>query len=100
MLVFLTAGPGVGLPCFIALFVIGILGSIAYHAANISSDNGINTEVFDFEVEGYPTSNTGSSSNEPDFAERLRDLERLREDELISEEEYQAKRTQIMTDKW
>jgi hypothetical protein len=35
-----------------------------------------------------------------DFAERLRKLEALRKDNLVSEEEFQAKRKQIMDEKW
>lgn len=35
-----------------------------------------------------------------DFAARLRQLEALRKDGLVSEEEFQAKRRQIMDEKW
>ncbi len=35
-----------------------------------------------------------------DFSKKLRELENLRDDGLITEEEYQAKRTEIMNDKW
>jgi hypothetical protein len=35
-----------------------------------------------------------------DFAERLRKLEGLRKDGLVSEEEFQAKRREIMGEKW
>lgn len=37
---------------------------------------------------------------EGDFAVRLRALEDLRKDELISESEYQAKRAEILREKW
>ncbi len=35
-----------------------------------------------------------------DFDERLRKLEKLKKDELISEEEYLRKRQEIIEDKW
>jgi len=44
---------------------------------------------------GVPTGETGS-----DFAARLRDLEALKKDGLISDEEYQAKRDEIIQEKW
>ncbi|MCJ7593156.1 MAG: SHOCT domain-containing protein [Desulfobacterales bacterium] len=37
---------------------------------------------------------------ESDFAARLRDLEGLKKDGLLSEEEYQRKRAEIMDEKW
>lgn len=40
----------------------------------------------------------GASST--DFETRLRQLERLRRDGLISEDEYQGKRAQIMQERW
>jgi hypothetical protein len=42
----------------------------------------------------------GMSKKEPDFATKLRKLETLRKDELISEDEYQKKRQEIMDQKW
>lgn len=41
-----------------------------------------------------------SPETEADFAVRLRDLEALRKDGLISEVEYQRKRAEIMQEKW
>ena len=38
--------------------------------------------------------------NESDFSSRLRNLEALKEDGLISEDEYQKKRKVIMQEKW
>ena len=100
ILVAFAAGSRAALPCFIAMFVIGIIASIAYHMANISSENGVNTEEFDFRVEGYSTPGGSVKNDDPDFAERLRDLEQLRQDGLINEDEYEAKRKEILSDKW
>ena len=41
-----------------------------------------------------------SGETEGDFAVRLRDLEGLRKDGLISDGEYQRKRAEIMQEKW
>lgn len=41
-----------------------------------------------------------SAEGGTDFASKLRGLESLRKDGLISEEEYTAKRSQIMKEKW
>ena len=41
---------------------------------------------------------TDASTN--DFETRLRSLEKIRQDCLISEEEYRLKRSQILEDKW
>lgn len=100
ILVVIAAGPQAALPCFIALFVVGIIGSIIYNVANISSEKGVNTESFDFKVEGFQRDSGDADVGEPDFAVRLRDLEELRKEGLISEDEYKAKRQQIMSDQW
>ena len=41
-----------------------------------------------------------SGETEGDFAVRLRDLEALKKDGLISDGEYQRKRAEIMQEKW
>jgi hypothetical protein len=41
-----------------------------------------------------------SGETEGDFAVRLRDLEALKKDGLISDDEYQRKRAEIMQEKW
>jgi hypothetical protein len=49
-------------------------------------------EIAEIDVTGGET--------EGDFAVRLRDLEALRKDGLISDGEYQRKRAEIMQEKW
>jgi len=41
-----------------------------------------------------------ATDRESDFGTRLRDLEALRKEGLISEQEYQKKRAEIMDEKW
>ncbi len=41
-----------------------------------------------------------AGETESDFAARLRDLEELKKDDLISDEEYRRKRAEIMQGKW
>jgi len=43
---------------------------------------------------------TSTEGTESDFAVRLRDLEALKKDGLISDGEYQSKRAEIMQEKW
>ena len=101
VVLFFAGGPEVGVPCFIALWIVVALGGVLYHIANAASSKGVNTGEFDFKVDGLPRPDSGrSDADEPDFAERLRDLEQLRSDGLINEDEYQAKRREIMADKW
>ncbi|MEM9414425.1 MAG: SHOCT domain-containing protein [Planctomycetota bacterium] len=100
-LVAFTGGPQAALPCFIVLFVLMAVGGVMYHLANAFSEDGVNTEEFDFRVSGdTPDHSLQDKQNAPDFADRLRDLEQLRADGLIDEAEYQAKRRQIMDDDW
>ena len=40
------------------------------------------------------------AGSEPDFEAKLRRLERLKSDRLISEEEYRRKRAEILDQKW
>lgn len=74
-------------------------GIIVYYARNLAS----------FSKEGAPSvplTATDVVEMEPDeacamdFAERLRKLEGLRKDGLVSEEEFQRKRREIMEEKW
>ena len=50
------------------------------------------------DVESYPEN--GDSAEGMDFESRIKKLERLRKERLISEEEYRQKREEIMAQKW
>ncbi len=65
------------------------VGITATHAFNLFSKGGVATDEVEFKVE-----RTG------DFEERLRKLERLRQDGLLTEQEYQQKRTEILGQQW
>lgn len=74
-------------------------GIIVYYARNLASFKNEGTA-------GVPLTATDVVEMEPDetcaidFAERLRKLEGLRKDGLVSEEEFQRKRKEIMEEKW
>ena len=81
---------------YVALFsVIWVVGCIAIIVAAVKALRLVKTG--NIEIGSVDSSNgeTGSS-----FAVRLRDLEALKKDGLISEGEYQNKRAEIMKEKW
>jgi hypothetical protein len=83
-----------------AMGAIGLLWTIValaialFHAYNLLAPGGVS--VVDVDLE------RGSSElpNPSDFDRRLHDLEALRSDGLISQEEYERKRTEILADRW
>ena len=80
----------------IAFFILWIAGCIAIIVSYIRILRGRHSPeqnaLLDVHVEDSGT--TG------DFETRLRQLEHLRRDDLISEAEYQDKRTQILQERW
>ncbi|MBP1660353.1 MAG: hypothetical protein H6P95_1545, partial [Candidatus Aminicenantes bacterium] len=52
--------------------------------------------VVEIEVEPAPP----EPDQRPDFAGRLRQLESLRQDGLVTDDEYRAKRAEILGGKW
>lgn len=84
---------------FLVIWVIACIGIVAYSAKNLTSYSKL-------ERERIPLTSEDVVEIEPDeeaamdFAGRLRKLESLRKDGLISEEEFQAKRKEIMKEKW
>jgi hypothetical protein len=65
---------------------------------------GIHILVSDKPAVGMVLEVDGAAGTSPargaDFAARLRDLEKLREDHLVTEEEYQRKRAEILDARW
>lgn len=99
-LVFVGLGLFVITPMFGAFGLVWTLAAAAmtvFHAVNAFSDRGIATTEID--VDGL-TSKLPSPKPKLDFDERLRKLEALRSDGLISETEYQEKRRQMMDADW
>lgn len=72
---------------FIALGVI-----IAYGIYNLVSRKGV------IEIESGPTGPDKADKGDPEA--RLRRLEALKKDGLVTDEEYRAKRAKIMAEKW
>jgi hypothetical protein len=80
------------------LFIIGWIGIViymlVYHIRNIKKPGGLPL----FEVQS--DADSGADSAEPGFARKLRDLEQLKTDGLINQEEYSRKRSEILAEKW
>ncbi len=70
--------------------VLGII--IVYGIYNLTSRKGV--------VEIDAESSAPDAKPNPDFDDRLRKLESLRKDGLVTDEEFAAKRAQIMAEKW
>ena len=86
--------PAAGAGVFLALWVITVLGIAGYHLRNATSQDGVDHTRFHFRGEIEDRKGQG------DFAARLRSLEKLREDSLVSEAEYQKKRAEILGENW
>jgi Zn-dependent protease with chaperone function len=83
--------PGPAIAFMIVWFVVlGII--IAFGIYNLTSRKGV------IEVEAGPE-DAGLTAG-PDFDEKLRKLEALKKDGLVTDEEYRAKRDEIMSEKW
>ncbi len=70
--------------------VLGVI--IAYGIYNLTSRKGV------VEIDVGPK--TPDIKTGPDFDERLRKLESLKKDGLVTDEEYRIKRNEIMSEKW
>ena len=82
-------GPAVG---FMALWflVLGVI--IVYYVFFLRSRKG----VVEIETETAPP----TTDAPPDFDARLRKLEGLKKDGLVTDDEYRAKRAEILGEKW
>lgn len=80
------------------IFMTGWLGTaifmLVYHFLNIKRAKGIS--LIDIETESSAQDNQAAH----DPIDRLRSLEKLKLDGLISEEEFKSKREEIMQQKW
>jgi hypothetical protein len=86
---------------FLVIWVIVCIGIAAYSAKNLSSYSKRERERIPLTSEDVVEIAPGQDApGESDFEARLRKLEALRKDDLVSEEEFQAKRKQIMDEKW
>lgn len=64
------------------------------HAYNVFSEKGISQYEVDVEVED------SYKRREESFDEKLRKLKALKDEGLLNEEEYEAKRKEMLSDKW
>ena len=88
-LLFLSPALGGGL--FVLLWLAVVVALVAYHVRNAIGRGGVPHTEFSFR---------GGGDGRADFAARLRELERLRADGLVGEDEYRRKRADILGDKW
>jgi len=79
---------------FMAAWIGGVLFMIIYHFLNIKRTKGLSF----IEIEEDSGSSTETAMKDP--IQRLRDLEALKRDKLISAFEYEMKRKEIMNEKW
>lgn len=79
---------------FMVAWIVTALVMLVYHAINLKRARGLS--MIDIETE--PASQ--QSAGEADPMQRLRSLDALKRDGLISEEESALKRREIMKEKW
>lgn len=82
---------------FLLLWVVGCIAMIVFYARLLAKKTPQEDSLLDvhFAEAGDAASGTGQ-----DFAVKLRNLEQLKREGLISESEYLAKREQILKEKW
>jgi amino acid permease len=77
---------------FMAFWMLIVVLIIAYYVYSLNARNPSSAAIAEIELD-IPVS--GSSGEE-----KLHSLERLKKEQLITEEEYQQKRKEIMQQKW
>ena len=82
----------------VGIFMIGWLGTViymlVYHYLNLKRAKGLSM----IEIDAESGSQTDESVSDP--MQKLRNLEALKKDSLISEDEFRRKREEIMQQKW
>ncbi|HKK00976.1 MAG TPA: SHOCT domain-containing protein [Desulfuromonadales bacterium] len=85
--------------CFFLIWVVVCTSMIVFYVRMLSkAGNAEDNSLIDFQIDGMSEGN--ASNHENGFADRLRQLEGLKRDGLITEVEYQDKRKQILGEKW
>jgi len=83
----------VAIGAFFLIWIVACIGLIVFFSRLIkAAKNSPADSLAEIRIENDASTN--------DFETRLRSLEKLKEDGLISEEEYRLKRSQILEDKW
>lgn len=102
------------LAIFMVIWIAACLGGVIYSMLNLASfkkskPGATALDVFDVERRDVSLKNSDSREttfkevhpeNKTDFGVRLRELESLRKEKFITEEEYQRKRQEILDEKW
>jgi hypothetical protein len=83
---------------FGAVWILMCLSFIIYGIYILTSAKPSSGIVFDIEDNTVP--NDPAPAPLGDFETRIRKLEKLKEDRLITEEEYKSKRAEIMKEQW
>ena len=97
-LIFIGVGVFVVIPSAGGFGVIWTLMAVIItiiNGLNAFTDNGVPTHTINADIDGIST-----VSSEYDFADKLRELETLYEDGLITHEEYTRKRQEILDKNW
>ncbi|WP_163538920.1 SHOCT domain-containing protein [Gracilibacillus sp. YIM 98692] len=74
------------------------LAITGYHAVNVFSNKGVSS--YQVDVQREKNENNRVVSDDSDYESKLRQLHRLKEDDIISEEEYSRKKEEILRTKW
>lgn len=88
---FSKAGTGGGfISLFLVVWVLAVIAVIIYHVTNAVRPGGVPNNIIESEDDASPAPKSS--------AERLRDLEELRNCKLISDAEYERKRQEILNE--
>ena len=78
---------------FLVMWVVALVGVIIYHVTNATRPDGVPTSIIDADAESKDEDNVSPRKSS---AERLKELENLRTQNLISDAEYETKRQEIL----
>jgi len=90
----LTNAAGFPASIFAIIWTVIAAAGTLYYGINLFRRGGVSS--YDIEVETTPA----EATDEPDFDEKLRKLAELKQDGLLSSEEYLAKRAELMRQRW
>jgi len=90
----LTNAAGFPASIFAIIWTVIAAAGTLYYGINLFRRGGVSS--YDIDVETTPA----EATDEPDFDEKLRKLAELKQDGLLSSEEYLAKRAELMRQRW
>jgi hypothetical protein len=92
---FLVAPP-VGITMFITTWVILLGRGLFQFFSNVFGDKGVTHEISEFSGRA----SEATDAEKPAFAEKMGNLQALKDDGLITNQEYEQKRAEILGEKW